>query len=66
MNRKIQRRNLGTSYGVRLPLPLEEKVSTYLDEEQLSFAEFARYAIKREIESVFPEKEYDFTRGVAK
>lgn len=63
MSRKIQRRELGSSYGVRLPLPLEEKVSCYLDEEQMSFAEFARYAIKKEIEQVFPEKEYDFASG---
>ena len=63
MSRRIQRRSLGSSYGVRLPLPLEEKVSNYLDEEQISFAEFARSAIKREIEQVFPKKEYDFASG---
>jgi hypothetical protein len=51
------RHKKGTTHGVRLVPKDEVRVFDYINEEQISFAEFARYAIRKELEVVFPKKQ---------
>ena len=53
----MRRVTKGNSYGVRLSPKDEQMVLNYINEEQMTFAEFARECIRKQLAILRPTRE---------